>query len=235
MSQSNLYPIQCPKCLTEQEVELYDAINVAASPELKTALLKNELNRINCSSCDFSFRIDKRLLYNDPDGKLLILLLPTTIDKLPEAEEEFQETVRTLYSLLPDEIKAPRLFLVLDHAELVERIFLHQKGIDTRVAEYIKFMIHSRNLDSIPPEKKRLLYNSEDSSDDSLSFVTQELESFLLENSVEFSKEAYMAVKETFEDDDNTGMIMEMFPGPYISARQMLLRGETAAIEPELD
>ena len=44
-----------------------------------------------------------------------------------------------------------------------------------------------------------------------------------------------MAVKETFEDDENTSMIMEMFPGPYISARQMMLRGETAPIEPELD
>ena len=168
-----------------------------------------------------------------PDGKLLILLLPSPLSKLAEAEEEFQETVRTLYSLLPDEVKAPRLFLVLDHAELVERIFLHAKGIDTRVAEYIKFMIHSRNLDSIPPEKKRLLFNNEDSNEQSLSFVTQDLESHLLENSVEFSQEAYMAVKETFEDDDNTSMIMEMFPGPYISARQMMLRGETASLESE--
>ena len=68
MSQSTTYAICCPQCQTSAEVELYDSINVQTDPVLRSALLENQLNAVTCASCGHAFRIDKPLLYSDPNA-----------------------------------------------------------------------------------------------------------------------------------------------------------------------
>ena len=52
MSISRTVNISCPTCGTQQDVELYDAVNVETNPRLKDALMHNQLNRVECIDCD---------------------------------------------------------------------------------------------------------------------------------------------------------------------------------------
>ena len=52
MSISRTVNISCPSCGTQQDVTLYDSINIQTDPELKDALMQNQLNRIHCEDCD---------------------------------------------------------------------------------------------------------------------------------------------------------------------------------------
>ena len=153
----------------------------------------------------------------------MVMLIPASLDTLDEAEAEFQRTIQSLNKFLPDGVNAPSISLSIDWAEMIELIFLDAEGIDAREAEYIKYLIYTQNPESIDAEAKKLLFNRQESTPETLKFVVQDAETFALEQVVEFAREAYSAIKETFENDEHTGLVMEMFSGPYVSARRLLL------------
>jgi hypothetical protein len=229
MSQQETYRIKCPRCGQEHEVVLYEAINVQQSPELKDQLLANRLNRVACPDCEFSFRVDKPLLYSDPARRLLIHLLPVNGSDPARGEEAFAGLVQRLGETLPDGVAAPDIHLVHSRIELVERIFLLEAGLNERIIEYIKHIIYSRNLDRLDPARKALLFDAQDSNEENLCFVIQDLPSQKLEGVLHYSRSAYQGLTEMFDRDDQTPSLMELFPGPYISARALMLREPTGA------
>ena len=130
MSAQKTYNIRCPKCRHEQKVELYESINVAQQPELKTALFENRLNRVRCESCDASFRVDKPLLYHDADRNILIHWMPDTAVSREDILDEFDKSMEELRKVLPPDIEPPRVRLVFNRAELVELIFIIEAGME---------------------------------------------------------------------------------------------------------
>jgi len=230
MSAQKTYPICCPKCDHTQNVELYDSVNVAQEPELKQALFENRLNRVKCEDCEAEFRIDKPLLYNDADRNILIHWMPDIAVSRDEILDEFDKSMEELRGALPDDIEPPRVRLVFDRVELVELIFMIEAGMDERVVEYIKYIVHSQNTSRLPPAKKQLLLNVQDSTADELLFAIQDVESSELEDLLRYSREAYHGVQKMYKD--NPEEFIELFPGPYINARNTLLQ-ETAVDEPD--
>jgi len=224
MSQELRYQISCPKCSNELDVTLFDSINVVSDPPLREALMENKLNGVTCPGCDFSFRVDKPLLYCDPSRKLFIYWLPTEENLYDSGAESFRETVSKMSGLVPDDVTMPEIHLVFTRTEMVERIFLRETGLDERVIEYIKYLIYTKNLDEVDPTNKALLFNAEDSTDESLVFVVQDAESCKLESVITYSRSAYQAFCEMFDQDDQTAILLEMFPGPHISARALLIQ-----------
>ena len=223
MSQKNTYPIVCPKCQHQDRVELYDAINLAEDAELRDELLTNKLNAITCTSCGFAFRIDKNLLYHDPENHLMIYLFDCPTDEYESAQTEFIETTSGISQALPADVTPPQVHFVINRSQLIERIFLHEAGLNERIIEYIKLQIYTRSSEAADPENKILLFNAEDSTGDDLCFVIQDEESGKLEGMLTYKREAYDAFTEMFEKDDEVGNIFELFPGPYINARATLL------------
>ena len=223
MSQKNKYPITCPKCQKQERVDLYDAINLAEDPELKNTLLANKLNAIDCASCGYTFRVDKNLLYHDPEHHLMIYLFDCPDDAYEEAQSEFVETTRSISQALPADVTPPQVHMVINRSQLIERIFLHEAGLNERIIEYIKMQIYTHSSEAADPEGKILLFNAEDSTGDDLCFVIQDAETGKLEGMLQYKREAYDAFTEMFEKDDEVGNIFELFPGPYIDARATLL------------
>ncbi|QHI68323.1 CpXC domain-containing protein [Tichowtungia aerotolerans] len=221
MSAQKTYPIRCPQCGHKQNVELYDSINVAQQPELKKALFENRLNRVECSDCEASFRIDKPLLYHDSDRNILIHWMPDTGVTRDEILDEFDKAMEELRNALPEGMEQPRVRLVFDRVELVELIFMMEAGMDERVVEYIKYTVHSQNMSRLPPEKKQLLLNVQDSTSDELLFAVQDVETLDLEEVLRYSREAYRNVCKMYKDGPEE--FEELFPGPYINARSTLL------------
>lgn len=224
MSQSNIYTISCPQCQASAEVELYDSINVQTDPVLRGALMENQLNAVTCGGCGHAYRIDKPLLYSDPDRRMLIYWIPTGDEDHEQGEEAFRNMVSQMTRLMPEDVSLPEIHLVFTRTELIERIFMREAGLDERIIEYIKYMILVKNLEQVSPREKALLFNAEDSNEKSLCFVVQNLENRQLETVVEYSREAYKGICEMFDQDDQTATLLEMFPGPRISARSLLLQ-----------
>ena len=224
MSQQQEYQILCPQCGHEMKVALYDAVNVQAEPGLRDALMENRLNAVHCDACRFVFRVDKPLLYNDPGRNVLVYWFPTSEEQYDDGVGKFQETVSQMSSLIPDDLHMPEIHLVFSRTELVERVFLLEAGLDERIIEYVKYMIYMKNIERINPAERALLFNAEDSTEEMLVFVVQDLSTRKLLSIIEYSRQAYKGMCEMFDQDEQTATLLELFPGPYISARNLLLR-----------
>ncbi|HPG01033.1 MAG TPA: CpXC domain-containing protein [Kiritimatiellia bacterium] len=242
MSQQKTYPIHCPKCRHEQAVPLYESINVKTSPELKTLLMANQINVVECSQCHASFRVEKPLLYHDPVRRLMIYLIPMSEDMLEEGERQFAESLTRLTGILPEGVNAPDVCLVFSRTEMVERIFLFDADLNERIIEYIKYLIYSKNLGKLDPRRKALLFNVQDSTPEALCFVVQDIKTRKLESVIHYERATYDALCTMFDRDDQTANLLELFPGPYISARVLMLRdlqsgskagGKPRALPPE--
>lgn len=233
MSQQNTYPIRCPKCGQEQTVSLYDAINVKEEPALRAQLMENRLNSVTCAACGFAFRVDKNLVYSDPDRKLLVFWVPTAEIDYSRGEEQFISLLGDLSRLLPDDVNAPSVHLVFTRTELVERIFLLEAGLDERLIEYIKYTLYTRNASRLDPATKVLLFNATDSTPEHLCFVVQDVATRKFEAMLQYSREAYDGLHEAFSVDEKSTDLLELFPGPHICARTLLLREQAEPEEQE--
>lgn len=223
MSQKSTYPIRCPQCGEEQDVELFDSLNIQSEPDLRDRLMANQLNVVLCASCNASFRVDKPLLYNDPERHFMVNLIPVGETSLEEAQRQFSSWITEMNATLPEGMEAPVVHLVFSRVELVERIFMLEAGLHERIIEYIKYIIYSRNPERLAPLTHALLFDAEDSTDESLCFVVQDVRSQRLEELFEYSRQAYQGLCEMFDQDEQTPSLMELFPGPYVSARALFV------------
>ena len=235
MSQQKSYNIRCPKCRHDQDVQLYESINVQSSPELKQKLMANELNVVTCVKCAQTFRVDKPLLYHDPGRRFMIYQMPISDRSAEDGERQFTDSLGQLSSLMPKDIQAPDVSLVFSRTEMVERIFLRDAGLNERIIEYIKYIIYSRNSSKVDAASKILLFDAEDSTPEALCFVVQDAKSKKLEFVLQYERKTYAALCEMFDKDDQTPTLLELFPGPYISARRLVLKetSETGPAEPK--
>ncbi len=232
MSQKQSYPIRCPKCRQEQEVELFDAVNVTAEPALREALMCNQLNAVTCSACEFVFQIHKSLLYHDVQRGFMIYWLPVPAGAEEAGERQFAGMLLQLAAQQPEGVALPPVHLVFSRTELVERIFLLEAGLDERLIEYVKHLMYLNNIGKLNPAQKMLLFNVQDSTPENLCFVVQDVATRKMESMLHYSRKAYAALAEMFRAEEKMRMLRELFPGPHINARQLLLQQpDTATAE----
>lgn len=237
MSEQRTYPIRCPKCGQSLDAALYESVNVKTDPALKEQLMMNRLNAVTCGQCGLSFRVDKALLYQDPDRQLLIYWLPVPEDQIEDGEARFADWLAEMSRILPEGIHGPSVHLVFNRTELVERIFLKEAGLDERLVEYIKYLIYSKNAGKLAPAEKILLFNAQDSTESMLRFVVQDARTRQFESALDYGRDAYRALAETFGTDDKSADLLELFPGPYVNARALLLKelASESPADPESD
>lgn len=230
MTTKRKHQISCPFCGHEQEVELYDSIRVDQDPEARVALLSNRLNRVECAKCGKSFRIDKPLVYQDREAGLFLQYDPLTNGRsIAEAEAALTSAQRQLAGLLPKGVKPPEMFLVVEWAELVERIFTEEEGLDARLVEHIKYIMFQQNPAKLPAREKGLLFDAQDSTDDQLCFVVQDRSTRKLEAVLNFARTDYEALVNVFDSGPQLQLLMEEFPGPYLNGRLKFLQDQAEA------
>ena len=214
--------ITCPACGTSQDITLVEVLNAQTDPDLKEDLMHNRLNRVSCSNCDIDFRVDLPLLYTDAEEELMIHWVPENEDANREQIlEEFDEVIERMNAEADEQVPVPNVRLVMTRVELVELIYMVEAGMNQRVVEYVKYSIYTRNQEKLDPECHRMLLNVEDSTNDELVFVMQHVEDQQLGQVLRYGRSAYESLLELFADDPEE--FMEMFPGPCISARDVLL------------
>ena len=214
--------ITCPLCGAHQEIRLVEVLNVQSDPSLKEDLMRNKLNRVTCTDCGNNFRVDLPLLYTDSKLDIMIHWVPENDSASREQIlEEFDEVIEHINSDSSLKGSTPNVRLVTTRVELVELIYLMEAGMNQRIVEYIKYNIFTRNQEKIDPKIHRLLLNVEDSTVDELFFVTQNVEDQKLGQVLRYGRSAYDSLVDLFSEDSEE--FMDMFPGPCISARDLIL------------
>jgi hypothetical protein len=179
--------------------------------------------------------VDKQLVYSDPDRRVLIFWFPNDESGFDRDEERFLTATAEITKSLPEDVEAPSVHLVFNRTELIERIFMKEAGLDERIIEYIKYTMYTRNVKKLEPSAKALLFNAHDSNDSVLCFVVQDLKTRKFEAVLHYERKGYDALKEAFADEEKSFDLLELFPGPYISARHNLLRELRTESEQEAD
>jgi hypothetical protein len=224
MAQKKSYNIRCPKCAREQAVELFESVNVTAEPELREELMLNKLNAVTCAGCQFTFQVHKPLLYHDAERGFMIYWLPVPAGAEEAGERQFADLLLRLTAQQPAGQPLPAVCLVFSRAELVERIFLLEAGLDERLVEYVKHLMYLNNQGKLDPARKALLFDAQDSTPEALCFVVQDVTTRKLEAVLNYSRQAYAALAEMFQAEEKMRMLRELFPGPQVSTRALLCR-----------
>ena len=227
MSQKRKHEIACPFCGREQTVELWDALNADEDPGLREELVAGRINRVECVGCRKGFRVDKPLVYRDVEQDLFIHYDPLLGARaLPDVEKAFREGVAELNRLLPPDVEPPDAHLVVEWSELVERLFLLEEGLDARLVEHVKYLMYRQNPDQLPADKKNLLFDAQDSTDEQLCFVVQDRATHKLEAVLNFARADYEALVNVFDSGDQLALLEEQFPGPYYNGRLRFLQDQ---------
>ena len=221
MATKKVYELRCPHCGAEVAAELWEAVDGGDDGE-RRALLNGEVNRVTCAACGKGFRVDKAVVYKDAEAGIFVQYDPVTGGKsLEEVEALFQKARATLEGSLGDDM--PEIHLTVEWPELIERIYLLEEGLNARLVEHIKYVLYSRNPGKLDAEKKSLLFDAEDSTEEALCFVVQDRASKRLEAVLNFARSDYEALENAFSGDGGALLLEEEFPGGYWSGRRKFL------------
>lgn len=208
----NRYEIACPKCRKAGTVEMYEVADAGDEPGLRTALVTDQLNLVECGHCKFRFRVNKLLVYRDTAHGICVAWAPN-------GDETPAEAIDAAVKLSGSD---PALQVVFERVDLVERVFLLEAGLDARLVEYVKYLVFSNNAKQVDPAQKRLLFNAQDSTEAHLSFVIQDRATRQLESLLHYSREAYRGIEEMFGGETGRTRLNELFPGPAFSALNLM-------------
>ncbi len=198
-------------------VEVREVIHAADEPELRDAIFADRLNVVECDACHWRFRIDTPVFYLDPGRRFAVWWVPDGANRKEEVAEQFRAMESSCAAAAPDF----RMHLAYERRELVERILVCEAGLDPRLIEYVKYMIHSRNPSRADPAACRLYYAGEAGGPGHLRFVVVDTATGRLTGALDYPREGFEAAAGLFQGRPSAPLT-ELFPGPHLDARQLL-------------
>ena len=123
-----MVPVSCNHCHRQTEIEVCQSINVALDPSLKARVKDGSLFVWECPYCGHRNLALYQTLYHDPETKLMVWLLPGG-QQPPQAVEDAVK-----------ELEDYTLRRVRDVGELVEKVNLHDAGLEDTVLEMCKWV-----------------------------------------------------------------------------------------------
>ena len=134
-----MVPARCNNCGRTTEIEVRESINVALDPELKARVKDGSLFVWECPYCGRRNLVLYQTLYHDPSAKLMVWLLPG--EALPP--QQVADAVK--------ELPGYTLRLVREVGELVEKVNIHDAGLEDTILEMVKWVTR-RELAAKNPE-----------------------------------------------------------------------------------
>lgn len=128
--------IKCPVCGTEQEVTVWESVNVSEAPDLKADILSRKVNIFECHECSAMALVPAMLLYTDEQKKLMIYFAPCGDEKKKVYSELVKNTKDEIKSL--DKYK---LRFVTEYNDLMEKILIYDNELDDKTIEFLKMLI----------------------------------------------------------------------------------------------
>ncbi len=130
--------VSCKNGNKQTEIELRQSINVALDPELKARVKDGSLFVWECPYCGQRNLALYQTLYHDPDAKLMVWLLPGQAQP-PKAVADAVK-----------ELEGYTLRIVREVGDLIEKVNLHDAGLDDTVLEMCKWVMRRELADKNP-------------------------------------------------------------------------------------
>lgn len=121
----------CSHCSQATAINVYASINVAQNPELKAKVMDGSLFLWECPSCGTVNLSRYETLYHDPEKKLMVWLMP---------EGEISESQMQAITMHTKAMGGYVLRTVSDMGSLMEKVLIHEAGLDDVVIEMCKFV-----------------------------------------------------------------------------------------------
>lgn len=141
MIQQITQKVPCPKCQTENEVLLWEKVNVTMQPDLKEKLFLGTLNFLKCENCNHETRVDIPIIYHDMDKKFFIHFAPEyPMDKEEELVENLNQETKALF----DASYNNRLRVAFNYRSLIEKVKILDDDLDDRAVEICKILARTQ-------------------------------------------------------------------------------------------
>ena len=132
-------PALCNNCHRTTDFEVRESINVALDPELKARVKDGSLFVWECPYCGRRNLAVYQTLYHDPDARLMVWLLPGEAEPPAQVADAVKE------------LEGYTLRLVREVGELVEKVNIHDAGLEDTILEMVKWVTR-RELEAKNPE-----------------------------------------------------------------------------------
>ena len=139
MALTNKIDLTCSSCGNVHAVDVYGGINTAENPELKAAVKDGSLFIWECPHCGRRNLIAHQLLYHDPEQHLMVWLLPAGA-MTPEQEAAVAAALDKQFADPENGLDGYTLRRVPDAGSLIEKVNLHDAGLDDVVMEMAKWV-----------------------------------------------------------------------------------------------
>lgn len=130
----------CSKCGEKQVIRIYRSINVSEDPQLKEKVRNGSLFLWECPHCGQVNLAKYETLYHDPAARLMVWLLP---------EGEISETQMKAITMHTKAMGGYTLRRVTDMGSLMEKVLIHDAGLDDVVLEMCKYVTKMEMISKI--------------------------------------------------------------------------------------
>ncbi|NLF20881.1 MAG: hypothetical protein GX588_05675 [Clostridiaceae bacterium] len=141
--------ITCAHCLNEEEIVIWDLINIGEDPDLEEKVLLKQLQNYECQNCNHLYIIERPMLYIDPANKLLLYYSPAHTE-ITAAENRRADGRLSdeLAAQLPQDfgvdLEGYMLRLLVSYNDLIEKIHIRKNALSDRLLETLKLAILAR-------------------------------------------------------------------------------------------
>jgi len=129
----------CPACNHAQTLPPLPLIDADADPALKRKLLEGKHPTHRCEKCGKLARPNTELVYLDATARLLVWCVPDRDDT--RTEPELPDAVRESLDRAASRFTLRRVDSIV---ELVEKVLIHEEGMDDRLIEALKLVVGSQ-------------------------------------------------------------------------------------------
>lgn len=130
----------CSKCGEKQVIRIYRSINVSEDPQLKEKVRNGSLFLWECPHCGQVNLAKYETLYHDPAARLMVWLLP---------EGDVSETQMKAITMHTKAMGGYTLRRVTDMGSLMEKVLIHDAGLDDVVLEMCKYVTKMEMISKI--------------------------------------------------------------------------------------
>jgi len=179
----------CPKCAVQTSFAPVTVLTDLQTDDLKS-LFSGRLNTVHCDACETDFLYETPILYRDDDGSWMVYYLPPTIvERLDDAVIHVEEIYDMVFSECSNE-ERPGCRLVTKRNALIEKIAIHQRQLDDRIVEYIKYQLY-QNSDDLDPIRHELLFDFGNTTETEFIFLAYDRDTGKPTYSMAFPVEDY--------------------------------------------
>ena len=139
MAVNSVQSTVCRQCGKPFDIEAPEAVNVAENPSLKEQIKDGTLFAKTCPHCGAVNLLRFRMLYHDPDGRLMLWLIPE--DSLtPEDRGKLDKSMDLLWASLREGLQDYTFRRVPDPGALIEKVRIFDAGLEDTAIEMCKYV-----------------------------------------------------------------------------------------------